>query len=153
MASITWTTAQREKVRLLAGIESENLDNSKLDILLNMSVDWFEMQTNLTYTLGGVTAYDNAVVYYTCYLASLVQNGVGIDSIRLGDVEVSYNNAEFQHFEDLAIEMLLFKLGLSIKRTTYNAAPYLGQVNWNKNVTGADSTKNIRKVPRGINYK
>jgi len=153
MASITWTPAQRDKVRLLAGIESENLDNSKLDILLNMSVDWFEMQTNLTYTLGGVTAYDNAVVYYTCYLASLVQNGVGIDSIRLGDVEVSYNNAEFQHFEDLAIEMLLFKLGLSIKRTTYNAAPYLGQVNWNKNVTGADSTKNIRKVPRGINYK
>ena len=153
MASISWTTTQREKVRLLAGIESEELDNSKLDILLNMGVDWFEQQTGLTFVLDSVTAYNNAVIYYTCYLASLVQNGVGIDSIRLGDVEVSYNNAEFQHFEDLAIEMLLFKLGLSIKRTTYNAAPYLGQVNWNKNVTGADSTKNIRKVPRGINYK
>ena len=126
MASITWTPAQRDKVRLLAGIESENLDNSKLDILLNMSVDWFEMQTNITYALGSITAYDNAVVYYTCYLASLVQNGVGIDSIRLGDVQVSYNNAEFQHFEDLAIEMLLFKLGMSIKRTTYNASPWLG---------------------------
>ena len=118
-----------------------------------MSVDWFEQQTGLTYTLNSVTAYDNSIVYYTCYLASLVQNGVGIESISLGDVEVSYNNAEFQHFEDLALEMLLFKLGLSIKRTTYNASPFLGQVNWNKNVTGADSTKNIRKVPRGINYK
>ena len=118
-----------------------------------MSVDWFEQQTGLTYTLNSVTAYDNSVVYYTCYLASLVQNGVGIDSISLGDVQVSYNNAEFQHFEDLALEMLLFKLGLSIKRTSYNASPWLGQVNWNKNVTGVDSTKNIRKVPRGINYK
>ena len=29
----------------------------------------------------------------------------------------------------------------------------LVQVNWNKNITGVDSTKNIRKVPRGINYK
>tara|TARA_R110002051_G_C8726477_1_gene497395 strand:- start:1664 stop:2125 length:462 start_codon:yes stop_codon:yes gene_type:complete len=153
MASITWNSTERDKVRLLAGIETEELDNSKLDILLNMSVDWFEQQTGLTYTLGGVTAYDNAVVYYTCYLASLVQNGVGIDSISLGDVKVSYNNAEFQHFEDLALEMLLFKLGLSIQKTTYNASPYLGQVNWNKNITGADSTKNIRKVPRGLNYK
>ena len=153
MADISWNSSERDKVRLLAGIESEELDNAKLDILLNMSVDWFEQQTGLTYTLGGVTAYDNSVVYYTCYLASLVQNGVGIDSISLGDVQVSYNNAEFQHFEDLAIEMLLFKLGMSIKKTTYNASPWLGQVNWNKNVTGVDSTKSIRKVPRGINYK
>ena len=41
MANISWNSAEREKVRLLAGIESEELDNSKLDILLNMSVDWF----------------------------------------------------------------------------------------------------------------
>ena len=149
MANISWNSAEREKVRLLAGIESEELDNSKLDILLNMSVDWFEQQTGLTYTLNSVTAYDNSIVYYTCYLASLVQNGVGIESISLGDVEVSYNNAEFQHFEDLALEMLLFKLGLSIKRTTYNASPFLGQVNWNKNVTGVDSTKDMYPRPRG----
>jgi hypothetical protein len=51
MANISWNSAERDKVRLLAGIESEELDNSKLDILLNMSVDWFEQQTGLTYTL------------------------------------------------------------------------------------------------------
>ena len=48
--------------------------------------------------------------------------------------------------------MLLFKLGLSIKTTTYNASPWLGKVNWNKNITGVDSTKDFRKKPRGINY-
>ena len=37
MASISWTTTERDKVRLLAGIESEELDNPKLDILLNKS--------------------------------------------------------------------------------------------------------------------
>jgi len=153
MADITWNTATREKVRLLAGIESENLDNAKLDILLNMSVDWFEQQTNDTYTLGSVAAYDNSVVYYTCYLACLAQNGVGIKSLQLGDVEVDYDASEFQYFVDLALEMLLFKLGLSIKRTTYNANPYLGNVNWNRNVTGVDATENIRKKPRGINYR
>ena len=150
MASISWTSTERDKVRLLAGIESEELDNAKLDILLNLSVDWFEQQTGETYVLGNTTAYDNAVVYYTCYLASMVENGVGIDRIRMGDVEVYYENEQFKYFEDLALEMLLFKLGLSIKRTTYNASPYLGNVNWNKNVGGDDSTKDIRPVPKGI---
>ena len=150
MASISWTSTERDKVRLLAGIESEELDNSKLDILLNLAVDWFEQQTGETYVLGNTTAYDNSVVYYTCYLASMVENGVGIDRIRMGDVEVYYENEQFKYFEDLALEMLLFKLGLSIKRTTYNASPYLGNVNSNKNVRGDDSTKDIRPVPKGI---
>jgi len=44
------------------------------------------------------------------------------------------------------------KLGISIKKTTYNADPYLGRVNWDKNVTGVDSTLDFRKKPRGINY-
>ena len=153
MADISWNDATRAKVRLLAGIESENLDNSKLDILLNLSVDWFEQQTGETFTLGSVAAYDNSVVYYTCYLASLAQNGVGIKSLQLGDVEVDYDASEFQYFVDLALEMLLFKLGLSIKRTTYNANPYLGNVNWNRNVTGIDGTENIRKKPRGIQFR
>ena len=72
------------------------------------------------------------------------------DNIRNAIVNVWSNNIAL---EDLAIEMLLLKLGMSIKKTTYNASPWLGQVNWNKNVTGVDSTKSIRKVPRGINYK
>lgn len=150
MAYPSWTTTEHDKVRLLAGIESEELDNSKINILLNMSVDWFAEQTGITFSLGSVPAYDNAVVYYSCYLASIAQNGVGVDSIRLGDVSVDYDNSQFEYFKELATEMLLFKLGLSIQRTTYNADPYLGTVNWDKNVTGVDSTKNIRKKPRGV---
>ena len=150
MAYPSWTKTERDKVRLLAGIESENLDNAKIDILLNLSVDWFTQQTGITFTLGDVPAYDNAVTYYTCYLASIVQNGVGVDHIGLGDVTVDFDNSQFEYFKDLALEMLLFKLGLSIKTTTYNAAPFLGEVNWLKNVSGVDSTKNIRKVPRGM---
>jgi len=53
MADITWTTTFRNKVRLLSGISSEELDNENLDILGNMAVDWFQAETGLTYTLGG----------------------------------------------------------------------------------------------------
>ena len=153
MAYPTWTAAFRNKVRLLAGISSEELDDANLDILADMSVDWFDVQTGLVYTLGGDAAYDQAVVYYTCYLGSIVESGMGISEIRLADVDVKYNNAEFANFVDLALELLLMKLGISIKKTTYNAAPYLGRVNWDKNVTGVDSTLDFRKKPRGINYK
>ena len=152
MADITWTATFRNKVRLLSGISSEELDNANLDILGNMAVDWFQAETGLTYTLGGNNSYDQAVVYYTCFLGSVVENGLGIDRIKLADVEVYYNSEEFRYFIDLSLEMIRFQLGVSIKRTTYNADPHLGNVNWNKNVTGEDSTKNIRKKPRGINY-
>ena len=152
MADITWTATFRNKVRLLSGISSEELDNTNLDILGNMAVDWFQAETGLTYTLGGNNSYDQSIVYYTCFLASVVENGLGIDRIKLADVEVYYNSEEFRYFIDLALEMIRFQLGVSIKRTTYNADPHLGNVNWNKNVTGEDSTKNIRKKPRGINY-
>ena len=152
MADITWTATFRNKVRLLSGISSEELDNANLDILGNMAVDWFQAETGLTYTLGGNNSYDQAVVYYTCFLGSVVENGLGIDRIKLADVEVYYNSEEFRYFIDLALEMIRFQLGVSIKKTTYNADPHLGNVNWNKNVTGEDSTKNIRKKPRGINY-
>ena len=120
MASITFNAAFRNKVRLLAGISSEELDNENIDILGNMSVDWFQAESSLTYTLGGDDGY--------------------------------YDTKEYRYFIDLALEMLRFKLGVSIKTTTYNADPHLGTVNWNKNVTGEDSTKNIRKRPRGVNY-
>ena len=52
MASITFNAAFRNKVRLLAGISSEELDNDNIDILGNMSVDWFQAESSLTYTLG-----------------------------------------------------------------------------------------------------
>jgi hypothetical protein len=38
---------------------------------------------------------------------------------------------------------------LSIKTTTYNADPYLGEVNWDENVTGVNSTKDMYPRPRG----
>jgi hypothetical protein len=152
MAYPTWTAAFRNKVRLLAGISSEELDDTNLDILADMSVDWFDVQTGLTYSLGSDAAYDQAIVYYTCYLGSIVESGMGISEIRLADVDVKYNNAEFANFVDLALELLAMKLGISIKKTTYNADPYLGRVNWDKNVTGVDSTLDFRKKPRGMNY-
>ena len=152
MAYPTWTAAFRNKVRLLAGISSQELDDTNLDMLADMSVDWFDVQTGLTYSLGSDTAYDQAIVYYTCYLGSIVESGMGISQIRLADVDVKYNNAEFANFVDLALELLAMKLGISIKKTTYNADPYLGRVNWDKNVTGVDSTLDFRKKPRGMNY-
>ena len=153
MAYPTWTAAFRNKVRLLAGISAEELDDDNIDILADMAVDWFDAQTGTVYVLGSDAAYDQAVVYYTCYLGSIVESGMGISEIRLADVDVKYNNAEFANFVELALELLIMKLGISIKKTTYNAAPYLGRVNWDKNVTGVDSTLNFRKKPRGINFK
>ena len=152
MAYPTWTAAFRNKVRLLAGISSEELDDTNLDILADMSVDWFDVQTGLTYSFGSDASYDLAVVYYTCYLGSIVESGMGISQIKLADVDVKYNNAEFANFVELALELLSMKLGISIKKTTYNADPYLGRVNWDKNVTGVDSTLDFRKKPRGMNY-
>jgi len=152
MASVSWTPAVRNKVRLLSGIDSEEMDNSNLDILMNMSVDWFQQQTDLTYTIDEFPAYDSSVVYYSCFLVLVAQTGIGVQRIRLADVEVQYDNDQFQYFVDLALEMINLKRGFSIKRSTYNADPWLGDVNWLKNVDGVDSTKNIRPRPRGLNY-
>ncbi|MDP6772459.1 MAG: hypothetical protein QF704_17260 [Anaerolineales bacterium] len=152
MADISWTSTERNKVRLLSGIDSEEMDNSNLDILMNMSVDWFQQQTNLTYTLGEFASYDSAVVYYSCFLVLVAQTGVGVQRIRLADVEVQYDNDQFQYFVDLALEMINLKRGVSIKRSTYNADPWLGEVNWLKNIDGVDSTKNIRPRPKGMQY-
>ena len=152
MAYPTWTAAFRNKVRLLAGISSEELDDDNLDILADMSVDWFQAQTGLTYTLGGDATYDQSIVYYTCYLGCIVESGMGISQIRLADIDIKYATEEFSNFVDLALELLSMKLGISIKKTTYNADPYLGRVNWDKNITGVDSTLDFRKKPRGINY-
>ena len=137
MAAIEWTQAAREKVRLLAGLEATVIDNQQLDILYNMAVDWFQENSGTTFVLGEDTS-------------SIVANGVGIERIIMGDVQVYYDNAQFKYFVELALELLAFKLGISIKRTTYNADPWLGTVNWNKNITGVDSTKNFRKRPRGL---
>ena len=130
MASIAWTAAERNKVRLLSGIDSEEMENANLDILMNMSVDWFQQQTGTTYAIGTYAAYDSAVVYYSCFLVLVAQTGIGVRRIRLADVEVQYDNDQFQYFVDLALEMINLKRGVTIQRSSYNADPWLGPVNW-----------------------
>ena len=153
METFTWTTQFRDRVRLLAGIDPEELDNDTLDILANMSAEWFQDNTGLTYTLNSTNAYDMAVVYYTCYLGCLAQNGVGIDRITVGDLQVYYDTSEYEVYATLANQMLAMQLGLSIKRTSYNAAPFLGNVNWDKNVKGIDATKDMYPPVRGVQYE
>ena len=150
--SIAWTTTFRNRVRLLAGIEQEELDNATMDILANISAEWFNENTGLTFAIGDDNTYDNAVMYYTCYLSCLANNGVGIERIQVGDLSVYYENAAYEVWETLAQQALTMKLGLSIKRTTYNASPFLGNVNWNKNVTGVDATKIMYPRVRGVQY-
>ena len=153
METFTWNTQFRNRVRLLAGIDAEELDNDTLDILANMAAEWFQDNTSTTYTLDSDNAYDMAVVYYTCYLGCLAQNGVGIDRITVGDLQVYYDTSDYEVYATLANQMLAMKLGLSIKRTSYNAAPFLGQVNWDKNVKGIDATKDMYPPVRGVQYE
>ena len=139
------------RVRLLTGIETTEVDDSDLSELVSMSMEWFEDQTNTTYTVDTSNAYDNAVIYYTCYLASIAQNGMGIENLKIGDVFVSYNDEEpYKKFEEMAKDALLSYSALSIKMTTYNADPNQGDVNWKKNIDGSDSTLNVRQKPRNL---
>ena len=153
METFTWNTQFRNRVRLLAGIDAEELDNDTLDILANMAAEWFQDNTSTTYTLNSDNAYDMAVVYYTCYLGCLAQNGVGIDRITVGDLQVYYDTSDYEVYATLANQMLALKLGLSIKRSSYNAAPFLGQVIWDKNVKGIDATKDMYPPVRGVQYE
>jgi hypothetical protein len=150
ITSITTLAGLRDRIRLLAGIEQEELDNDTLDILISISSEWFEEQIGVAYDVtDSAAAYDMAVCYYTCYLASIAQNGMGIERIQVGDLAVYYEDEAYIHFKQLAEQQLVMKNALSIKTTTYNADPYTGQVNWDKNVKGNDATKNMYPVPQG----
>jgi len=149
---ITWNNTFRTRVRLLAGIEPEEIDNETLDTLSDISSEWFEENVGETYVLNANNTYDNAVMYYTCYLASIAQNGVGIDRIAVGDLQVYYDSKDYIHFEEMANQYLMMKLGLSIKTTTYNASPNIGPVKWKRNVRGDDGTLVMYPRPRGMAY-
>ena len=139
------------RVRLLTGIESTEVDDTDMSELVSMSMEWFEEQTNTTYAVDTSNAYDNAVIYYTCYLASIAQNGMGIENLKIGDVFVSYSDKEpYKKFEEMAKDALLSYSALSIKMTTYNADSNTGDVNWKKNIDGSDSTLNVRQKPRNL---
>ena len=150
ITSITTLAGLRDRIRLMAGINQEELDNDTLDILISVAAEWFKEQIGTDYDVANAdAAYDNAVMYYSCYLASIAQNGMGIERIQVGDLAVYYEGDQFIHFKELADQQLVMKQSLSIKTTTYNADPYLGRVNWDENVTGVNSTKDMYPRPRG----
>ena len=142
----------RSRIRFLSGIQSEEISDDDLDIAISIAVEWFTEQTGLSYsTSTSEAAYDNAVMYYTCYLASIAQNGLGIEQLRIGDVFVQYVDEEpYAKFLEMANDAILAKQGLSIQTTTYNADASQGDVDWKKNIDGSDSTLNIRQKPRGM---
>ena len=150
ITSVSTLAELRTRVRLMAGIEQEELDNDTLDLLISIAGDWFYEQIGTVYDVTSADAtYDNAVMYYSCYLASIAQNGMGIERIQVGDLAVYYEGEQFIHFKELADQQLVMKQSLSIKTTAYNANPWTGDVNWKKNVTGVDSTKDMYPKPRG----
>ena len=142
----------RSRIRFLSGIQSEEISDNDLDIAISIAIEWFTEQTGLTYSSStSDAAYDNAVTYYSCYLASIAQNGLGIEQLRIGDVFVQYVDEEpYSKFLEMANDAIMAKQGLSIQTSTYNADPSLGNVDWKKNIDGSDSTLNVRQKPRGM---
>ena len=139
------------RVRLLTGIQATEIDDSDLSILMTMAIEWLEEQESATYTVNTNDLQDQAVTYYTCYLASMAQNGVGIENLKIGEIFISYGDDDpYAKYLDMANDALLQKNALSIKMTEYNADPDMGDVNWKKNIDGSDSTLNIRQRPRNI---
>ena len=141
------------RVRILTGISTPEISDENLSELVSMAMEWFEGQTGLTYAVDTANAFDNAVIYYTCYIASIAANGMGIEQIRIGDVFVQYGDAADEPFGkwlEMANQEILAEQSLSIKTSTYNADPTLGNVDWKKNVDGSGSTLNVRQKPRGM---
>ena len=149
MVDVTWNPGFRNRVRLLAGIEQEELDNESLDLLMDISAEWYYEQIGTAFTLDSNDTDNNAVMYYSCYLACIAQNGMGIERIQVGDLAVYYEGDAFIHFKQLAEQQLVMKNALSIKTTEYNANPWTGNVNWKKNVTGVEGTKDMYPAPDG----
>ena len=116
-----------------------------------MATEWFEVQSGLTFAVDTDNAYDNAVIFYSSYLASIAQNGMGIKNLKIGDIFLSYADDEpYMRFKHMATDALNSKITTSIKRTSYNADSSQGDVNWNKNIDGSDNTLNTRNRPRNM---
>ena len=99
---ITDLAGLRTRVRLISGIEQEELDNDTVDILISIASEWFLSQIGTAYVIGSDAAYDNAVMYYSCYLSCIAQNGMGIERIQVGDLAVYYEDDQFIHLKELA---------------------------------------------------
>jgi hypothetical protein len=152
ITSITTLAGLRTRIRFISGIKAEEIDDTDLDLVISIATEWFTEQTGLTYAVAtSDAAYDNAVMYYSCYLGSIAQNGMGIEQLRIGDIFVQYVDDEpYQKYLELANEAIIAKQALSIKTSTYNASSTLGDVDWKKNIDGSDSTLNVRQKPRGM---
>jgi len=156
ITSITTMPLLRSRIRFISGIQAEEIVDNDLDIVLTIATEWFTEQTGLTYDttsspMANDAAYDNAITYYTCYLASIAQNGMGIEQLRIGDIFIQYVDEQpFQKFLELANEAIIAKQALSIKTSTYNANSATGDVDWKKNIDGSDNTLNVKQNPRGM---
>jgi hypothetical protein len=116
-----------------------------------MAIEWVEEQEGTSFTVNTNDLVDQAVCYYTSYLLCIAQNGMGVEDMKIGDIFMSYTKDDpYGKFLDMANEALLQKNALSIKTSTYNANPQLGDIDWKKNIDGSDSTLNVRKRPRNI---
>ena len=139
------------RVRLLTGIESAEVDDSDLSVLVTMAIEWVEEQEGTSFTVNTNDLVDQAVCYYTSYLLCIAQNGMGVEDMKIGDIFMSYTKDDpYGKFLDMANDALLQKNALSIKTSTYNADPQLGDIDWKKNIDGSSSTLNVRKRPRNI---
>ena len=152
ITSITTLAGLRTRIRFISGIKAEEIDDTDLDLVISIASEWFTEQSGLTYDVTDSAAhYDNAVMYYSCYLGSIAQNCLGIEQLKIGDLFIQYNDDEpYEKFHELAKKSLYEALSLSIKTTTYNADPTLGDIDWKKNIDGSDSTLNVRQKPRGM---
>ena len=137
------------RIRLLAGVEAEEMSNADVLVFITMAKEWFGVQVGSAFDYAdGIDAYNNSVVYYACYLVSIAQNGLGVESMRLGDFFVEYDTDKgYIEFENKARSELMAQLGLSIKTGTYNADPHTGDVDWKKNIDGSDSTLTMKPTP------
>ena len=140
------------RVRLLTGIQSSEVDDDDLSILMTMAIEWVEEQEGASFTVNTNDLQDQAVTYYTSYLASIAQNGMGVKNLKIGDIFLSYDDEDpYGKYLDMARTALLQKNALSITTSTYNADPTLGDIDWKKNIDGSSSTLNVRQKPRNIN--
>ena len=134
----------RKRIRFMSGIQAEEIDDTDLDLVISIATEWFTEQTGIAYIVATPmdAAYDNAVMYYSCYLASIAQNGMGIEQLRIGDIFIQYVDEEpYQKFLELANEAIIAKQALSIQTSTY-VADSTGDVDWKKNIDN--------KLPRGM---
>jgi|TARA_R100001082_G_C4267452_1_gene118224 hypothetical protein len=139
------------RVRLLTGIQAEEMDDSDISILMTMAIEWVEEQEGASFTVNTNDLQDQAVTYYTAYLASIAQNGMGIENLKIGEIFITYDDEDpYGKYLDMARNALLQKNALSITTSTYNADPTLGDIDWKKNIDGSSSTLNVRQKPRNI---